>query len=235
MADVPAVRRIRWAKATRIIASRFPPIDLFERVSPDPAVRHALTLAEMLVNPRIRDQVGEIHLVPVEDRVAGPNSTWVMAPFTHLNPLGSRFSDGSYGVYYAAKSLATAVVETAYHFARFARDSGDIPRREPMRVLVGRADATFHDLESLGVARRAVLLDPDSYAASQPFAVALREAGSRGIHYPSVRDPSGYCVAAFRPTAVGVPSQERHLEYDWDGERVRRYFDYRDEVWIDLP
>ena len=31
-----------------------------------------------------------------------------MAAFTHLNPEGSRFSDGSYGVYYAAHTLATA-------------------------------------------------------------------------------------------------------------------------------
>ncbi len=37
----------------------------------------------------------------------------VMAPFTHLNPKGSRFSDGSYGVYYAAKRLSTAIAETA--------------------------------------------------------------------------------------------------------------------------
>ncbi|MDF2974655.1 MAG: uncharacterized protein K0R61_5105 [Microvirga sp.] len=46
-----------------------------------------------------------------------------MAPFTHLNPKGSRFSDGSYGVYYAADRLSTAIAETAHHFASFARES----------------------------------------------------------------------------------------------------------------
>ncbi len=55
----------------------------------------------MLVNPRLRNEAGAIHLVPPEERVTGPGATWVMAPFTHFNPNGSRFSDGTYGVYYA--------------------------------------------------------------------------------------------------------------------------------------
>ena len=42
-----------------------------------------------------------------------------MAAFTHLNPEGSRFSDGSWGVFYAAHSVATAVEETVYHRERF--------------------------------------------------------------------------------------------------------------------
>ena len=34
----PPLRRVVWSRATRIIASRYPPINLYERVSPDPAV-----------------------------------------------------------------------------------------------------------------------------------------------------------------------------------------------------
>jgi hypothetical protein len=230
--DTPRLRRVRWAAATRVIASRYPPIDLFERVSPDLAVRDALVAAEMLVNPRLRDEIGEIRLVPPAERLRGPGATWVMAPFTHRNPAGSRFSDGSYGVLYAGKSLATAVAETAFHFARVARDSGDGPRREPMRVLVGRIDAAFHDVGSLAAGRRAPLLDPHSYVASRAFARGLRDAGSNGIHYPSVRHASGHCIAAFRPKAVGRLRQDRHLEYEWDGERISRYFDFHEDAWM---
>jgi hypothetical protein len=46
-----------------------------------------------------------------------------MAPFTHINVLGSRFSDGTYGVYYAAARLDTAIRETIHHFSKFASDS----------------------------------------------------------------------------------------------------------------
>jgi len=50
-----------------------------------------------------------------------------------------------------------------------------------------------------------------------------------------VRHPGGACVGAFTPKVVRLPvQQERHLQYDWDGRRVRRYFDYAAEEWIDL-
>jgi hypothetical protein len=188
----------------------------------------------MLVNPRIRDEVGEIYLVPAEERVSGPGATYVMAAFTHLNPKGSRFSDGTYGVYYAGREFVTALRETAYHFARIANDSRDEPRYEDMRVLVSRIDAPFHDLETLSSAKQKKLLNPDSYTDSQPFGTWLRETGSNGIIYPSVRNPGGGCVAAFRPKPVGTPVQTKHLKYHYDGERVTRYFDYEQEVWLDL-
>ncbi|MGH7122205.1 MAG: RES family NAD+ phosphorylase, partial [Acetobacteraceae bacterium] len=230
----PTVRRIRWAAATRIVASRHPPIDLYERVSPDPAVWEALIAAEMLTNPRVRDEIGEIRLVPAEERVSGPGASYVMAPFTHRNPKGGRFSDADHGAYYAGSDLATAVAETSYHFGGFAADAGDGPRYEDMRVLVGRIDASLHDLRTLDPAERRPLLDPDDYHASQAFAAELRETGSTGVHYPSVRQPGGRCVAVFRPSAVGIPVQAKHLQFHWDGTRVRRYFDYEEGTWVPL-
>ena len=52
--------------------------------------------------------------------------------------------------------------------------------------------------------------------------------------YPSVRDEGGSCVAAFWPDVAGVPMQERHLQYEWDGKRFSRWFDYKLETWSDL-
>jgi RES domain len=232
-ATAPA-RRIRFSAATRIIASRYPPIDLYERVSPDPAVWDALIAAEMLVNPRIRDQVGDLHLVPPDQRMSGIGATFVMAAFTHIKPSGSRFSDGSYGVYYAAHDRATAVAETAFHFGQIARDAADGPRREAMRVLVSRIDSNFHDIGQVNAETSKLLLDPDSYTVSQAFAAALRSQGSNGVHYPSVRRAGGRCIGAFRPKVVGIPRQTSHLVYEWDGVRVRRYFDRSSDRWIPI-
>jgi RES domain len=224
-------KRIDWIRAWRIIATRYPPIHLFERICPNAAVWTALIELEQLTNPRVRDEIGEIALVPPERRVFGPNATWVMAPFTHKNPNGSRFSDGSYGVYYAAAALETAIAETAYHFARIAADSNDPPRREPMRVLLGTANCTLHDVVSLPNAERLVILDPNSYVASRHLAALLREADSDGLCYPSVRHHGGNCIACFWPNVVGIPIQERHLQYEWNGEKVERYFDYSSDTW----
>jgi RES domain len=66
------------------------------------------------------------------------------------------------------------------------------------------------------------------------YAKEIRAAGANGVAYPSVRHEGGYCIGAFRPRAVRVPRQERHLKYRWSGERVDRYFDYARDEWIGL-
>lgn len=157
-----------------------------------------------------------------------------MASFTHLNPKGSRFSDGTFGVYYAASTLETAVAETVFHFENFARDSADPPRREDMRVLVGLIDQDLEDVSALPAAQKAQILDPHSYVMSQAFGIQTRNNGAMGVCYSSVRQHGGECVGAFSPRAVGIPVQERHLQYQWNGQRVDRYFDYKEDVWIDL-
>lgn len=230
----PALRRVAWYPAFRIIASRYPPTDLFERVSPDPKIWEALIQAEMLTNPRVRDEVGDIRLVPPEERVSGPGESWVMASFTHLNLNGSRFSDGSYGVYYAARELETAIRETAHHFAAYARDGRDGVRYETMRVLAGQIAADFHDIASLQPEVRAAILDPEDYDAGRALAHRLRDAGSNGVVYPSVRHVAGESVGAFRPKAVNPPVQDRHIEYHFDGIRVCRWFDFRSGAWTPL-
>jgi RES domain-containing protein len=153
-----------------------------------------------------------------------------------VNPKGSRFSDGTYGVYYAADSLETAIAETIHHFAAFARDANDPARREDMRVLVGSISNSFHDVGTLLPAEhRIAVLDPSDYHAGQALARALREQHSNGLIYPSARRRSGHCIAAFWPDVVGIPRQERHLQYEWNGQTVTRYFDYSLSEWFPIP
>jgi len=229
-----ASSRLDWSQAWRVIASRYPPINLFERLATDPAVWDTLIDLEQLTNPRVRDEVGDIALVPPEERVSGPGASYVMAAFTHINPKGSRFSDGSFGVYYAAGALETAVAETVFHFEAFARDSADPPRSEEMRVLVGTVAAVFEDVATLSAEEQHALLNPNSYVASQAYAKQIHAAGANGVTYPSVRHAGGQCFGAFRPRSVAIPHQERHLKYRWNGERVDRYFDYARDQWIGL-
>lgn len=229
------LRHIVWPKAWRIIASRYPPIHLFERLTADTTVWETLIALEQLTNPRARQEAGEISLVPPDQRVSGPGASYVMASFTHLNPKGSRFSDGTYGVYYAAAELVTAIAETIYHFEAFARAAHDPARREDMRVLLGTINAECDDVAQLDDGLKAKILDPNSYAQAQAFAKERRTAGSNGICYPSVRRTGGTCVGAFMPKAVGIPRQERHLQYAWNGTRADRYFDYQQNDWCDWP
>lgn len=217
------LRHVEWPRAHRIIATRFPPIHLFERLSTDPADWEAISVIEGLVNPRLRQEIGDISLVPPEDRVGGNGASCVMAPFTHLNPKGSRFSDGTFGVYYAGKDFETALRETVFHYEEFYADADlGISRIEDMRVLVGVIGNDFHDIQSVS--------ETDMRALGQ----SLRDQGSNGVVYPSVRDPGGSCIGAFRPKAVGIPVQTNHLAYHWNGHRITRVFDYLAQIWREL-
>jgi hypothetical protein len=230
----PPKRRVSWRKTYRAIPTRYPPISLFERVA-DPEDWDALIEIESLTNARIRDAIGEIALVPPRERVSGPGASWVMASFTHVGP-PSRFSDGTYGVYYTARTLACAVAETAYHWARFYAATAEAACDLDMRLLVARIDAALHDIRGgPREPRWRALHDPDDYAASQRFAAALREQGSAGLAYDSVRLPGDQCVAAFTPRVVKqMPRGDRFLLYHWDGERIARYYDYAEDGWVVL-
>ena len=217
--------RILWTPCWRIIPSRFPPIQLFERVA-DPADLEAIIALEAMTNPRLRDEIGDIQLVPPEERIAGPGTSVIMAAFTHLNPAGSRFSDGSYGVYYAGMTLETAIKETTHHREAFMRATSQPRMQLDQRVYIADLDAALHDIR--GQRREQPgLYDRDSYGAAQSFARALRAAGSSGVVYDSVRHEGGQCAAVFRPRALSHCRQEKHLCYVWDGMRVREVYQKR--------
>ena len=129
----PPVVHLEWKPCWRIIPSRFPPIQLFERVT-ELQDLEAIFELDALTNPRLRNDVGNIQLVPPQDRISGPGASVIMAAFTHLNPSGSRFSDGSFGVFHAANDLDTAIAETRHHRERFMSATAQ-PRMElDMRV-----------------------------------------------------------------------------------------------------
>lgn len=213
--ELPPLKRIRWSQAFRIVPSRFPPVGVYDRIA-DPADLDALFALEALTNPRLREEAGALNQVPREHRISGPGSTPVMAAFTHLNPEGSRFSDGTWGVFYAAHNVATAVEETVYHRERFLAATAEPACDIQMRCYRTSVDCRLHDIRG----SRPAVHDPDSYLASVALARELRTAGSSGIVYDSARHRCGECLAAFQPDVVAPCTQAHHLVYRWDGRRI---------------
>ncbi len=210
-----ALRRVRWAQACRIVPTRYPAVTLFDRVA-DEADFEALYALEAMTNERMRDEVGEIERVPRAERVFGPGSGPVMAAFTHLNLLGSRFSDGRYGVFYAARERATAVAETRHHHGRFLAATRQPAMHLPMRLYRVAIDARLHDLRPAG-AVAADIYDPEDYAAARALGRHLQAAGSAGVAYRSVRQPRGQCVGLFKPRGASRCLHAAYLLYAWDG------------------
>lgn len=217
------IKRIRWQPGYRIVPTRYPTIYLFDRVA-DPDDFDALYALEALTNDRLREEVGMIDMVPREDRIVGPGSGPVMAAFTHLNPNGSRFSNGSYGVFYAAHDRVTAIAETQYHHAQFLAATQQSALQLPMRLYAVRIGAQLHDLRPDGAVPPEVY-DKSSYLASQVLGSQLRQSGSAGVIYRSVRQPSGQCVGLFKPKGASQCVHAAYLLYVWDGAQFRDVFE----------
>jgi len=221
----PPLTKVRWEPTYRIIPSRYPPVELFARVA-DRADLDAVFAVEALTSAQLREESGEIQLIAPEDRVAGPGSRWIMAPFTYVSSPGGRFSTEEFGAYYTARALATAIAETKYHRARFLRATSEPPMVIDMRVLRARLSAELHDLRGLREAHPA-LYHPTDYSASQAFARTLRAERSWGVVYESVRHEGGECAAVLRPAALSNCKQAQHLGYVWDGSSITSVFEKR--------
>ncbi|MBT4879928.1 MAG: RES family NAD+ phosphorylase [Alphaproteobacteria bacterium] len=212
---------IRWLPCWRIIPSRYPPVNPFERIA-GPQNHRALAEIESMTNDRLRSGA------PAWKDAAGtkPASNYISAAFTHKNRRGSRFSDGSWGVYYAAFDLQTAIAETTYHRENFLRATGEGAMFIDMRVLVADLVGDFHDLRTLNEDVSDVY-HPTNYGNSQALALRLKSEDSNGLTYKSVRQPDGLCTATFKAAVLSNCRQERHLSYHWNGEKIVHVFEKR--------
>ncbi|WAJ71999.1 RES family NAD+ phosphorylase [Catenovulum adriaticum] len=205
-----------WKKLHRLVPSHFPPIDLFENVA-NPEDLEIVWALESLTNDRLKEQAGDLALVPVAERICGPGSSPVMAAFTHISS-ATRFTDGTeYGIYYGAKDLNTAFAETIYHREKFLSATNEPDTELTMRCYINKVAMALHDIRGEAFS----YLHGDDYSISQQFAKNLRSAGSHGLLYNSVRDKGGECVAAFKPKAVTIPVQAGHYKYIWSGKKQK--------------
>ena len=233
--DLP-VTPLAWTPCHRLIASRYPTVGLYDEIA-RPEDLEVVFAIEALTNPRVRQALGALSLVPPADRVSGPGATLVMAAFTHLNPEGSRFSDGSYGVYYAADTLDTAVAEVSHHRARFLARTAEPEIDVDLRWIQADLRQPVHDLRTSAPACTdlsastptsadlSAVYDPEDYAAGQSLGRALRAAGSAALAYHSVRLAGGQCVAVFIPRALSNARPAGHLSLHWDGQRISHWFE----------
>jgi hypothetical protein len=216
----PKTARLRWSKQYRIIATRYPPVDLFERLDLAETKKRALWALQTRVNPRLLQESGDLRLVRAGDMASGPNASIVMGAFTHIG-YPSRFTDGSYGIYYASRQLETAIRETVFHRERDAIEHKLAPQEFNMRAYIGQVLKPMYDVrpEQYRYLHKA---DPAEYSKSQSFARNLLQHDNNawGIVFHSVRHQGGEGIAALRPPAVSLPISGPHLTYVWDGKRI---------------
>ncbi len=205
----PGQSAIKWSKAIRIVATRFPAVDLWEGLPQ--ALWERLDQLEAMTNPRLSHAPAEA-------------SSFIQWPFS--NPRPGRFSTESLGAFYAAHGEAAAIAETVHYQAIRCREDHLDPHDFDMRVLAARIEGRFHDVRGAKAQAFSGIMEPDFHRASRILAEDLARAGSAGILFDSVRDPAhGACVAAFTPSVVLACGHLRYLTYRWTGEGVRVVFE----------
>ena len=203
----------------RLIPSKFPPIALFDDVA-DKAEFEALFELQRRTNPRLLARAGNLGLIDPEQIPIGiQGCSYAVAPFTHVNPDGSRFSDGSFGVLYVANAMKTAVAEVSYHQQQYWQGvEGLAFDRFVFRGLRCAFKETLHEATELD--RTHPVHDPNDYQVSQQWGCTLRHNGSAGLAYWSVRAPGEVCWALFSPRGVREVIQQAHYEMVWDGQQI---------------
>lgn len=207
---------VSWNPAFRVIGSKYPTVSVYDRIT-DARDFQAILDLEALTNPRLREEAGDYRKIRAEDAIAGPGATPVMASFTYSGP--SRFCDGSFGVYYAAREEETAVAESRYWTESFLRSTNEPSIDVDKRLYAAAISGTYDDIRKLS--KRHALYRPDDYSASQTYARTVYERNKEdGIVYNSVRGERGECICVFRPRLVADCHLVKYLQFRWDGNAI---------------
>ena len=206
----------------RLIPSKYSKGSVLENLPLPPNVLADLSEIDAATNERKVAEHGErTGIGPGELLFGVPYARIVNAAFCHPGPHGGRFNSPQRGAWYAAVEIKTSIAEVAFHKKRFLADARILDR-----LTFTYADfpadfhGTFHQLddEEMNLCLRPDPV-PECYQASQDLANRLLYAGSNGIVYPSVRRPSGTCIACFRPALVFNVRQGREYQITLQAHR----------------
>lgn len=191
--------------------------DLFDDLTSSPA---EWTLAQQVENavkpPPYQSRTPVIHR-PFEDAAWTNAIGW---PFSHWQT--SRFSDGSFGVWYGSDSAETSVHETAYHWLRgLLSDAGfENERVVGERKLYDVAcDAALLDLRLLSDTYPG-LIHPTDYSYPQSVGARLHREGHPGLVTRSARYAHGHNHVVFNPAVLSNPRLHCQLTYRLDDHHI---------------
>lgn len=207
-------------QAYRLVNSKFPPIALFDDVA-DAADFEALYQIQAMTNPRLQNEIGRLELIPRDQIPFGiPGCSYATAPFTHVNPAGSRFSNGSFGVLYLADRMDTAMAEVRHHQERYW---SNVPELNYERFVFRGLAVSFIDTgmrDATSVPLSDPIYAPDDYTYSHALGAELKRAVRTGLRYNSVRSPGNVCWALMTPRPVNSIIQAAHFEMIWSGQVI---------------
>lgn len=191
--------------------------DLFDDLSASPAEWRLAQKVEEDAKPPLYRSGTPVIDRPYEDAAWFTAIGW---PFKHWQ--ASRFSDGSYGVWYGSDTVETSVYETAYHwFHGLLSDAGF--QNEAVvaerKVYAVSCEAALLDFRQAAT-QFPDLLHPADYSVPQTVGARIHLEGHPGILVPSVRRPAGLNAAVFNARVLSNPRLKCQLTYRLHGDHI---------------
>lgn len=184
--------------------------DLFDDLSDKPKAWKAATELEMASKPHTYINSRPIVARPFEE--ADYNNA-IEYPFHHWS--STRYSDGSYGVWYGTDTLETSVHETVHHWRyNLLEDSGwqnvegVVVER---KVYLVQCDAALLDFRTK-VDTHPALVDPISYQLTHQVGARIHHDGHPGLITRSARC-EGEVYAIFNQRVLSNPRHVCYLSY----------------------
>jgi RES domain-containing protein len=215
---MPQLTTLRQFDTCRLLPSRFADVEdsVLAPLAESTDVLRDLFDLDNATNERLRGEYGGLPGIGVDELVFGvPNFRIINAAYTYPRPEGSRFNDGERGAWYCAFEVETALAEITFHKTVEYAEIGSFDDSVTYQCMLADFTSSFHDIRGMKAFDKA--LDPASYIASQQLALALLEAGSMGIIFPSVRRAGGTNLACFRPALVGNVRKGQAYRLTWAG------------------
>jgi hypothetical protein len=182
--------------------------DLFDDLSDDEADQQIALSFEMNTKPSWYVSNNPIIDRPFEE------STWndaVEYPFREWAQ--SRFSDGTYGVWYGSDNLETTLHETVFHWTKFLDDSDFLDESVSIqrKVYTVQCDAALLDFRP-HVDEHPALIHSTDYSFSHQIGSRIKREGHPGLVTISARC-EGENFAIFNASVLSNPHQECYLTY----------------------
>lgn len=184
--------------------------DLFDDLSDRPEDWKLAQQVEDAVKPQAYRSAQPVIDRPFEE------AAWFHAvgfPFSRWG--ASRYSNGSFGVWYGSDTVETGVWETAWHwYFGFLADAGFQQEGVSCERKLYQVDCHAALLDFRSLCRRyPALIDRADYSFTQAVGQRVHREGHPGLVTRSVRFPKGECFGIFNPAVLTGPRQHGALRY----------------------
>ncbi|MDA9545017.1 hypothetical protein ACM43_11140 [Bradyrhizobium sp. CCBAU 45321] len=203
----------------QLIPSRFPTIEVYERLG-DEQVQSAAKALEERTNPRLA-AIKQLPTVPkAGEKSASQYQNWNHAPFAYKDPRGTFFLGPTLGCLELASDMNTALAFALLRREEFLGSTCEPAMGLDMRVFSRRITGSFHDLTKL---------DPNLPKAERwKIGHQLHDSGSPGILFRRPGFGEHRFLAVFDGALLPRAVQGAHYRFVWDGQKIKSIYDFSD-------